>query len=257
MDTDPWQQWRAFTAPLGETGPAGAASFAPPTDFAQRFQNAAHAFLGAAGASAAPPVDAARVFSDALRDLFAPLQPPWNFSGPASAAAGKSAFSPDFLALGVNREHQLRWQRLSEAWQQLDEAQRRLQRLWIDALRDAGGAFAARLGQPPSSAKHTEVIRQLYDTWIDCAEDAYSRIAHSAPFCDALAGTVNAGSRWRHELQAIVEHSAKLLDLPTRSEINTLQRRLRSVEAELREARRRPQAQAPKPKTRPRRKTNP
>ncbi len=86
----------------------------------------------------------------------------------------------------------------------------------------------------PATAPSAAVLHQLYGTWIDCAEDAYSRAAHSEPFCTALAEYVNASSEWRKELQASVEHSAKLLDLPTRSEINTLTQRLIAVEHELR-----------------------
>jgi class III poly(R)-hydroxyalkanoic acid synthase PhaE subunit len=249
VDHDPWQQWLALSASLGSPGGAGAAPFAPPfgppfappQDFAERFNQAARAFVGAAGPNAAPAA-AARVFSEALRDMFSQLQPPLNFAAPAAGA--KPEFALQSLAFGSTREHQLRGQRLTEAGQQLDGAQRRLQRLWLDALREAGTAFAARLAQPPTSADPAAMVRQYYDLWIDCAEDAYSRTAHGAAFCDALAESVNAASRWRRELRDIVEHSAQLLDLPTRSEINTLQQRLRAVEAQLRAA----------PKTRSRRK---
>ncbi len=254
METDPWQRWRKFTAPPGGPGDPGAAS-APPMDFAERFNRAARAFLSAADTAApgAAPAGAARVFGDALRDLFATLQSPLNGTRPA-AATGQPDLPMAPLAFGAGREHQLRWQRLTEAWQALDEAQRRLQRLWLDALRNAADAFASRLGRPPAPGQGAEAIRGLYDAWIDCAEDAYSRIAHGAEFCQALADSVNAGSRWRRELKAIVEQSSALLDLPTRSEINTLQRRLRLVEAQLRATRQTPDAPAPAPKIRPRRK---
>jgi hypothetical protein len=126
---------------------------------------------------------------------------------------------------------------MADAWRRLDEAQRRLQRLWSDALREAAATFAAKIGPPQIGAPSPEAVRALYDRWIDCAEDAYSRAAHSEIFCTTLAEYVNAGSEWRGEMRASVEHAAKLLDLPTRSEINTLTQRLKSVEAELRAAR--------------------
>ena len=199
-----------------------------------RFKNSAQNFLGSA-AAAGPTAESARAFSDALRDLFA--QPPWNCGAPASARAEASGYSPGDFAIGASREQQLRWRRLSDAWAEFDEAQRRLQRLWMDALREAATAFSRQLGQPAACTMGPDVLHRLYDTWIDCAEEAYSEVAHSAPFCNAFADSVNAGSRWRRELQSIVEQSAKLLDLPTRSELNTVQQRLRAVEALLREAR--------------------
>jgi class III poly(R)-hydroxyalkanoic acid synthase PhaE subunit len=79
-----------------------------------------------------------------------------------------------------------------------------------------------------------EVLRALYDSWIDCAEQAYAHIAHSDSFSSALADFVNASSAWRKESQASVELWAKALDLPTRSELNTLMRRVNSLEEQLR-----------------------
>ncbi len=75
-------------------------------------------------------------------------------------------------------------------------------------------------------------------------------MAHSEAYCSALAEFVNAGSQWRQGLQASIEQSAKLLDLPTRSEINTLTQRLQRVEERLRAAsmERAPQARARRPK---------
>jgi len=266
LQSDPWQQWQALAALFGspptpsfagESERAGSSSFAPGTDFAEHFNAAARAYLdGDTGTAAATPAEAARLFGDRLRDLFANQRPPWNFGTVANTAKGASPpdFSLNAPAFGATREHQLRWQRMTEAWQHLDEAQRRLQRLWSDALREAAATFAARLDQPPPAGGGAAVMRKLYDTWIDCAEGAYFRVAHSAPFCDALADSVNAGSQWQREFQAHIEHSAKLLDLPTRSEINTLLRRLRALEDQLRVARTQPKAHTTSAKKRPRRK---
>jgi Poly(R)-hydroxyalkanoic acid synthase subunit (PHA_synth_III_E) len=60
---------------------------------------------------------------------------------------------------------------------------------------------------------------------------------------------VNASSQWRRALQTSIEQWAKLLDLPTRSEINTLTQRLKSIEAQLRTSRA-PEAAPKKPRPR-------
>jgi polyhydroxyalkanoate synthesis regulator phasin len=243
VEHDLWRQWQAFTALFAHDGPAsqarsardGVTGFAPFFDATERFTAAARAFHdGAANASATAAGEAARTFSDFLREQFADLELPLSAAFGAGAQPESMVESP---ALGASREHQQRWQRMAEAWRRIDDAQRRLQRLWSDALREAGAAFAARLGPPQPTAMSAEALRKLYDTWIDCAEDAYARAAHSEAFCNALAELVNASSQWRRELQASIEHWAKLLDLPTRSEINTLTQRLRSVEEQLRAAR--------------------
>jgi class III poly(R)-hydroxyalkanoic acid synthase PhaE subunit len=260
LDTDPWRQWQAFAqrfAPSGQSGGAraGTAGFAPFIEAADQFAAAAKSFFE--GSRAAPAAAAAaQSFSDFLRDQFAPMfQPPWTgAAGFASSPPPPPPFMADAPALGLTREYQERAQRAAEALRRLDEAQRRLQRLWSDTLRDAAAAFAARLGPPQPAALSPEALHRLYDTWIDCAEQAYARTAHGEAFCDALADYVNASSHWRREASASVEDWAKLLDLPTRSEINSLAERLQSLEVQLRELRaaQKPRAEPRKPRQTPR-----
>ncbi|MGO9037206.1 MAG: poly(R)-hydroxyalkanoic acid synthase subunit PhaE [Steroidobacteraceae bacterium] len=249
MQPDLWRQWQALAAqfaPLfqgpapsaqGPQGRHGAAGFAPFIDSAERFATEARAYIeSSASASASSLAEAVRKFSDFLRDQAAAAQPPWAAAfGIANPNADGATATWDLPAIGATREHQQRAQRMAEAWRRMDDAQRRLQRLWSDALRDAATAFAARLVTATPSAPSTEALNKLYDTWIDCAEEAYARAAHSEAFCDALADFVNASSQWRGDLQTTVEQWAKMLDLPTRSEINTLAQRLKSLEERLAE----------------------
>ena len=242
VDHDPWRQWQAFAALLSSANPApqarsgrdGGFGFAPFIDAAERFTAAARTILDGAGNASARTDEAARTFSDFLREQFADFQMPW--SAGLGAAGVQPAPMENSPAFGPTREHQQRWQRTADAWRRTDDARRRLQRLWSDALGEAATAFAARLGPPLAAAASAEGVRKLYDLWIECAEEAYARAAHGDAFCEALSEFVNASSQWRRETQASVEHSAKLLDLPTRSEINTLTQRLRSVEEQLRAA---------------------
>jgi polyhydroxyalkanoate synthesis regulator phasin len=257
LNPDPWQQWQAFAARFtppspgsGAPGSAASASFAPFIDSAERFMVAARAYLvGASQASPGTPAEAARSFTDSIRELFADFPQPWTSSfglNPVSSAPPAARESP---ALGAGREHQQRWQRMTDAWRRLEDAQRRLQRHWSDVLREAAAAFALKLGSASSSQASPQTAAKLYDIWIDCAEDAYARAAHSESFCDALAECVNAGSEWRKDMQASIEHAAKLSDLPTRSEMNALTERIRSLEAELGALRAKGNPTLVKPKT--------
>jgi len=250
VEYDLWRQWQAFAAPFaplgqgsttsteGAQGRRGSFGFAPFIVSAERFAAEARAFIeSSANASASSLTDAARKFSDFLRDQAAAAEPPWGAAfGIGNPNAAGAAAQWELPALGANREHQQRAQRMAEAWRRMADAQRRLQRLWSDALRDAAATFAVRLGQIQPGAPGTEPLNKFYDTWIDCAEDAYARTARSETFCSALADFVNASSQWRGELQTTIEQWAKMLDLPTRSEINTLAQRLKALEERLRAA---------------------
>ena len=238
-----WQSWAGLFAPSGfaayeAAARHGAAGFAPFGEAAERFKAAAQTYLDTAdGGSTQGAAQAAQQFGEFLREQFAEARLPWAAGFGASRPAGaQPPYSSEAPALGATREHQQRWQRMAEAWRRAEDSQRRLQRMWSDTLRESAAAFAVRLQQRPAAAASAETPRELYDAWVDCAEDGYARLAHSAAFCDAQAELVNANSLWRREAQAGIEQWAKLLDLPTRSELNTLERRLKSIEQQLQAA---------------------
>jgi class III poly(R)-hydroxyalkanoic acid synthase PhaE subunit len=207
MSADPWSAWQAFG-------------------------DAARSYLQNSARAASP--QAAQRFSEFLREQFSTSAQPWQVPGAPSADRASANNMFDAPAFGATREHQQRAQRMADAVQRMDAAQRRLQRLWSDVLRDAATSFVAHLRPLDSAAPSAEQLRKLYDAWIDCAEDAYARVAHGEAFCQAQAELANASSRWRQEQQASLEHWSKWLDVPTRSEINSLTRRLRAVESQLR-----------------------
>jgi class III poly(R)-hydroxyalkanoic acid synthase PhaE subunit len=226
---DPWRQWAAFAALFNPTTNASAPSafpgsppgFAPFLD-AERFAAAARAFHQTGQDSQT----AAAAFGDFLRDQFGGvLDGMWG----GSAASRSTPPAAEAAALGPTREQQERWQRLAAAWSRLQDAQRRLQRLWSDAVGEAARAFVSRRGSAAAPLT-PEAIHGLYDAWIDCAEEAYARMAHGETFGIALAEAIKSASEWRDESAALIESWGKWLDWPTRSEINSLSMRVRALE---------------------------
>jgi hypothetical protein len=84
----------------------------------------------------------------------------------------------------------------------------------------------------------------LYDAWIDRAEETYARMAHGEAFGTALAEALKAASEWRDESAAMLESWAKWVDWPTRSEINSLAMRVRTLEEKQRDSKRKSKAVA-------------
>ncbi len=207
--------------------PGSRAGFAPFID-AERFAAAARAFHQ----SGRDSQTAAAAFGDFLRDQFGGvLDGMWGGSAPDHSAPPWQE-SP---ALGPTREHQERWQRVAAAWQRLQEAQRRVQRLWSDALGEAARTFVSNLSSATAPLT-PQSIHQFYDAWVDCAEEAYARMAHGEAFATALADAIKAASDWRDQSAASIEPWAKWLDWPTRTEINSLSMRVRALEEKQRES---------------------
>lgn len=246
MEFDPLRQWQALAALWSPAAP-GAAGFGPFAAAAEQFNAAAASFLSAQArppAAAAGTAAAAEAFQRFLREQFGTLAMPWSSAG-RSEGSGPWGNGLEAMALGAGREHQQRLQRIAEAAAAIDAAQRRLQLLWSDALREAAAAYGKTLGASAPGDASPAALRALYDRWIECAEEAYARMAHSETYGDALAEYINAGSRWRADMQACVEQWARLLDLPTRAELNTLIERVNALEAAAKGARR---SQRPRPR---------
>jgi hypothetical protein len=278
MDADPWQMWRDWAARAaasftsGSTiaaglGPPGGAAFAPWTASFEQFATEARSYLEqlartsqgsapatGAAASGSAMAEAARRFADELRQQFERALPMLaSLTVPGVSSMTGTMGAP---ALGPLREHQQRAERLMQAAARTQEAQQRLQRLWSDALRDAAASFTSKLIAAPPAGADSAGLRALYDAWIDCAEQAYARIAHGKEFCEALALLINSMSAGRHEMQAGLEAWAKSLDLPTRSELNSLNARLSALEAALlRQPTQAPSAAPPPSAAKPRAKT--
>lgn len=93
-----------------------------------------------------------------------------------------------------------------------------------DIAREALQRFAARSQQAsPDPAS-------LYSAWIECAESAYADRAHRADYCQTQAELINALNELRREQRSQVEDWARVLDLPTRDEVNALIRRIVALE---------------------------
>jgi polyhydroxyalkanoate synthase len=76
-----------------------------------------------------------------------------------------------------------RWRRSQEKLASLREA----------IARDATERFAARAAVCASSLAPQEA-RRLYDTWIDCAEQAYAAVVHTDEYCQAQAELINTST---------------------------------------------------------------
>ena len=147
-------------------------------------------------------------------------------------------------AVGAAREHQARWQGLARAQQEYREQAQAYAELMQQAVRRAFELFECKLGERQEPGEQLTSARALFDTWIDAAEEAYAETAMSGEFQRIYAQLTTAQLRLRAALQGEVEQMSGLLGMPTRTEVDAahrkiadLERRLRSLQAELDAAR--------------------
>jgi hypothetical protein len=130
-------------------------------------------------------------------------------------------------------QHGARVQKLLGEW---TTAQSRLAAHWAAIAQSGGRQFMARIGGAAPSLEPA-ALRRHYETWVECAENAYAEIASSSRYCEDQAALINATVALTAEVRRHADDVAQAFDLPTRAELNVLHRRLEELESRTRQTR--------------------
>jgi hypothetical protein len=133
-------------------------------------------------------------------------------------------------------------------WSQL---QAQLAMHWNAIARTAGERFMAR-ATSSSTALDLTTIRKLYDSWIECAEQAYAATVHTDDFCRTQAELVNVTTSLLLEQRRQVESLAPMFGVVTRSEVDALRREMKHMQTEPRPASGRRASKGPRRKVKTR-----
>jgi poly[(R)-3-hydroxyalkanoate] polymerase subunit PhaE len=137
-------------------------------------------------------------------------------------------------AFGYLREHQEHYQRMALAMLDYQRETNRYNALIARASRRAFELFEDRLAERAEPGRQVDSVRALYDLWVDAAEGAYAEIALSAEFREVYGAMVNAQMRVRQHVQREVERVATDLGMPTRTEIDSMGKRLHDLRRDAR-----------------------
>lgn len=200
QQTNPWQQ------------PAAMQSFL--SAFTQPFQQAV------AG------IDSASAFG---------MEHQWQAWLQAMQQAGMAAGIPtsQTAALGITREFQLDQQALQAAMQEYAQINARYQSLLQKVNAQGITKLQELLAQHAEPGKQVESFKALYDLWVDAMEDAYAEMALSEEYREVFGALVNAQMQVRKLQQQSTERVCRELGIPTRSEVNSLGKRLQELRREL------------------------
>ncbi|MFO7304170.1 MAG: poly(R)-hydroxyalkanoic acid synthase subunit PhaE [Gammaproteobacteria bacterium] len=145
----------------------------------------------------------------------------------------RAGFSAGAPPIGWAREHQLAWRELVDA--QL--AYRKCETDWLARLVAIHAQALDRLERVVRARaqenRPLEDVRELYDLWIECAEDVYAEVARSDEYAQLQGALINAAVQWRAKQQIVLERVLKQFDLPTRAELNSVHRELRALRRRL------------------------
>jgi hypothetical protein len=187
----------------------------------------------------------ARLFdqSAALPEASMPLLAPWkefiDGLGLGPGFMGNGTFKPEDIvanvmpALGLSREYQETGGRLLELSKHFQLRCRELTQLGVNVMQDAFHVMRKRIEADDSLLKSPS---DLYDAWIECAESCYGQVARGDAFAGLLAELCNISSAMKVERGKFIEQIARHLDLPSRAEVDTLNRQVRVLTAAMQRA---------------------
>lgn len=137
-------------------------------------------------------------------------------------------------AFGLAREHQEHTQKKLLAFAEYQDALGRYNALILKSSQRSFEIFESKLGEHSEPGRQIDSMRGLYDLWVDAAEAAYAEIALSDEFRKVYGDVVNAQTRVRAQIQHEVERIATDLGMPTRSELNSVHKRLHEMQRKFR-----------------------
>src|SRR5690348_7919613 len=136
-------------------------------------------------------------------------------------------------AFGYLREHQEHYQKLAQGMLDYQQQTNRYNMLIARASHRGFELFEDKLAERGEPGRQVESVRALYDLWVDAAEEAYAEVALSPEFREVYGALVNAQMRVRQHVQQEVERVAIDLGMPTRTEIDSIGKRLHETRREL------------------------
>ena len=148
----------------------------------------------------------------------------------ASRAAGELPFpwSPEVLALinpklGLFQQRQQRLDEIAAAVAELRAAHQHYNTLLRRIADQALTTFRQEIEQRP---QRTAALREIYDLWLNSSEAAYERMLYSDEYASAFGRLVNSAAALTAQFQQEMDGALKQLNLPSRQEMNSTQRRL-------------------------------
>jgi class III poly(R)-hydroxyalkanoic acid synthase PhaE subunit len=229
----------------GERQPAGATGRGPFADLFGPAFAAAQSVFGAAAASGAT----------------AAHWPLWKM--PSAGASGAAGAWWDLPGIGPLREQHAAAQEMAAALAEVERLTAEMGGVMARVHAETLDLLARRAAEHSNQGTPVQDAKALYDLWVECGEATYAKVAHSEAYCRLQADLCNAGIRFQAVERQQMERWLKLLDLPTRSEVNTLNLRIRELQRRLEAATSPPPPKAParkragKPVVAPKRKSRP
>lgn len=124
--------------------------------------------------------------------------------------------------VGYTRESQEQYKKLAKLAIDYQQAYQEYTDAYLDMGKESVDLLSARIrerGTPVSS------VRELYDLWVETSEEVYGRRVRTPEYAALHGRLINAAMILRHHGSKVMEEFADGLNLPTRTEMDTMHAR--------------------------------
>lgn len=117
------------------------------------------------------------------------------------------------------------WNKYQNTHREYNNAMFRVGIRALDSMRD-------KIVKMSIEGKEIKSMREIYDIWVDCNEDAYSDYVFTEEFSDLYGKLTNALMAVKLNGQNMVDEFLKTMNIPTRHSMNTTNRRQQQLRRE-------------------------
>ncbi len=137
-------------------------------------------------------------------------------------------------AIGYGREYQEQYQKFARLVMEYEKAMGQYQAGFGALGQKSLEIFQNRLEKTAADSGPVNSVRQVYNIWVDACEEVYAEYAMSDDYAKRYGGMVNALMAVKHQGARLVDESLEAMNMPTRTEISGLQRRLHDARKDFR-----------------------
>lgn len=134
--------------------------------------------------------------------------------------------------VGYTRESQATVQKGIKLWNQYVKASNEFNNAMCKVGINALDAMQMKIINMAEKDKELNSLREVYDLWVDCNEDAYASFVFSEEYSDLNGKLTNALMAVKQHGRNIVDEVLGAMNMPTRRGINTMQKRQQEMRRE-------------------------
>jgi class III poly(R)-hydroxyalkanoic acid synthase PhaE subunit len=129
-------------------------------------------------------------------------------------------------AVGYGREYQEQYQKFARLVMEYERAMSQYQAGFGELGQKSLETFQKHLEATAAASGPVNSVRQVYNLWVDACEEVYAEYAMSDSYAKRYGEMVNALMAVKHQGARLVDEWLEAMNMPTRSEISGLQRRV-------------------------------